>query len=44
LASYGLTPDDWPDVIEKSAVASSTRANPIILFSNELLEILTHAT
>jgi len=43
LSAYGLSPDDWPDVIEKSARASSMKANPIELTSDELREILSRA-
>jgi alcohol dehydrogenase class IV len=40
LASYGLTLDDFPTVIEKSLVASSTQGNPIKLTPEEMGEIL----
>jgi alcohol dehydrogenase class IV len=43
LASYGMTPADLPTVVEKSAVASSTKANPIQLTLDEMREILTRA-
>jgi len=40
LAAYGITPDDFPVLIEKAAVASSMKANPIQLTPGELEEIL----
>lgn len=43
LATYGLTPADFPVVIEKSAVASSMQGNPIKLTTPELEEILKRA-
>ena len=43
LASYGLTPDDWPAVIEKSVIASSMKGNPIQLTPDEMREVLTKA-
>jgi len=43
LASYGLTPDDWPSIIEKSSVASSMKGNPIQLTPDEMREVLTKA-
>jgi alcohol dehydrogenase class IV len=43
LAIYGLTPEDFPVVIEKTAVASSTQGNPIKLTPAELYEVLKRA-
>lgn len=43
LGTYGLTTEDFPDVIEKTAVASSTQGNPIKLTPAELQEILNRA-
>lgn len=43
LGTYGLTPADFPTVIEKTAVASSTQGNPIKLTPAELREILNWA-
>ncbi len=43
LASYGMTPADLSTVAEKSAVASSMKANPIQLTPDEVREILTWA-
>jgi alcohol dehydrogenase class IV len=40
LASYGMTPADLSTVVAKSAVASSTKANPIQLTPDEMHEIL----
>jgi alcohol dehydrogenase class IV len=44
LATYGVSPADFPILIEKSASASSMQGNPIKLTPDELQEILTHAT
>ena len=43
LATYGVTRADFPALVEKTAVASSTKANPIKLTLDELEEILTLA-
>jgi alcohol dehydrogenase class IV len=43
LAVYGLTQADFPTLIEKAAVASSMKGNPIQLTSAELTEILNRA-
>jgi alcohol dehydrogenase class IV len=43
LASYGMTPEDFPVLIEKTSVASSTQGNPIKLTSDEMQGILTRA-
>jgi alcohol dehydrogenase class IV len=43
LASYGMMPADLATVVEKSAVASSTKANPIQLTPDEMRETLTRA-
>jgi alcohol dehydrogenase class IV len=43
LAAYGMTQDDWPTIVEKSAVASSTRGNPIQLTADEMREIFVKA-
>jgi alcohol dehydrogenase class IV len=43
LSTYGVTRADFPALIEKTAVASSTKANPISLTPGELSEILTLA-
>jgi alcohol dehydrogenase class IV len=41
--SYGLTRADFPALIEKSAAASSMRANPIKLTPGEMEVILDRA-
>ena len=43
LASYGMTPGDFPLLIEKASAASSTQGNPIQLTPPEMQEILTGA-
>ena len=43
LASYGMTPEDFPLLIEKASAASSTQGNPIQLTPPEMQEILTGA-
>ena len=40
LASYGITREHIPDVVEKAARASSMKANPIVLTPAELAGIL----
>jgi alcohol dehydrogenase class IV len=42
LTACGMKQDDWPTVIEKSAVASSMKGNPIQLTSDEMREILAN--
>ena len=43
LGMYGLTADQFPDVVEKSARASSMQGNPILLNADELTAILRQA-
>lgn len=43
LSQYGLKQSDIPAVVEKSAVASSMKANPIVLTNQELSAILDQA-
>jgi alcohol dehydrogenase class IV len=43
LSAYGLQPDDFPDVIEKSAVSSSMQGNPVRLTEAEMRDILEKA-
>lgn len=43
LSAYGLTPADIPTVVEKASRASSMKANPIALTTDELTGILTAA-
>lgn len=40
LASFGMTEGDFPDVVAKTKVASSTKGNPIVLTDEELTAIL----
>ncbi|HEY3341181.1 MAG TPA: iron-containing alcohol dehydrogenase, partial [Anaerolineae bacterium] len=43
LSSYGVTSDDLPGLVEKSAVASSMQANPIKLTHDEMHAMLQAA-
>ncbi len=43
LSSYGLSPEQFPQVVEKTTKASSTRANPIELTPDELFAVLSAA-
>ena len=43
LGTYGLAARDFPDLIEKSQVASSTKGNPVKLTPAEMEEILAQA-
>jgi alcohol dehydrogenase class IV len=43
LSAYGMQADDLPVVVEKSAVASSTKANPLPLTLDELATIVQQA-
>ncbi len=43
LSRYGLTEADFPSLIEKAAVSSSMRGNPLKLTSDEMTEILKRA-
>ena len=43
LATYGVRPEDFPDLVEKAAKASSMKTNPIVLKPEELREILERA-
>ncbi len=43
LSAYGVTARDIPTIVEKSRVASSTKANPIALTAEELQEIVQTA-
>jgi alcohol dehydrogenase class IV len=40
LRAYGIAPSHFPELIEKTAKASSTKNNPIVLHPSELQEIL----
>jgi len=44
LASYGVTEEDFPLLIEKAAVSSSMKGNPIALMADEMGEILKRAS
>ena len=43
LASQGMSPEDFPEVIEAADRASSTKANPVQLTKDEMLQILARA-
>ena len=43
LGSYGLTKNDFPELIEKSAKSSSMQGNPIKLTGEEMGEVLERA-
>ena len=43
LSTFGITEEDFPEIIEKSMVASSMKGNPIVLTYEELEEILRKA-
>ncbi len=43
LSHYGITTDDLPAIVEKSARASSMKGNPIVLTDDELAAILEKA-
>jgi alcohol dehydrogenase class IV len=43
LATYGVSREDFPLIVEKAANASSMRGNPIPLTNEELTEILERA-
>ncbi len=44
LSSYGITPADFPSIVEAASRASSMKANPLALTPAELSAILTRAT
>jgi alcohol dehydrogenase class IV len=43
LSAYGLKPGQLPELLDKSAVASSMKANPIVLTREEMQEIVVAA-
>ncbi len=43
LGAYGLAPGHVADIVQKAAVASSTKANPIVLTEDELRDVLMAA-
>jgi alcohol dehydrogenase class IV len=40
LREYSVSRADFPEIIEKSLAASSTKANPVRLTADEMQEIL----
>ena len=44
LGAVGLAPEQYPDVAEKSARASSMQGNPVKLTEEELLAVLRAAS
>jgi alcohol dehydrogenase class IV len=40
LSAYGVTPQDFTSIVEKTARASSTKANPIQLTLEELSNVM----
>lgn len=44
LSSYGITPQEFPAVVEKTQKASSSKGNPVPLTAGELTAILEQAT
>lgn len=44
LATFGVTEDDFPAIVERSKDASSMKGNPIALTDEELTSILARAT
>jgi alcohol dehydrogenase class IV len=43
LASYGISQEDFPELIEMADRASSTKGNPIQLTGDEMLQVLARA-
>ncbi len=43
LATYGITQDDFPTLVEKAAASSSMQGNPLTLTAEELHSILAQA-
>jgi alcohol dehydrogenase class IV len=43
LSTYGVTDRDIPAIVEKSLVASSTKANPIALTADEMAKAVRMA-
>ncbi len=43
LSDFGITTSDFPELIEKTKNASSTKGNPVELTDEEMLEILKNA-
>ncbi|HEX6035011.1 MAG TPA: iron-containing alcohol dehydrogenase, partial [Anaerolineales bacterium] len=43
LSAYGMQPQDFPEAVQKTQMASSFKGNPIVLREKELTEILEAA-
>ncbi len=43
LSAYGMKPEDFPEVVEKTQKANSFKGNPIVLNEKELIAILEQA-
>jgi alcohol dehydrogenase class IV len=43
LSTYGLTPADFPSLVQAATAASSMKANPISLTQDELTSVLAHS-
>ena len=43
LRSYGMSQDDFPELIERADRASSTKGNPVQLTRDEMLQVLARA-
>jgi len=43
LAKFGMGPEHAKEVVEKSARASSMKANPVTLSNEELTEVYLHS-
>ena len=43
LATYGIEPSCFPEIVKKSAAASSMKANPVVLSAEEISTILSRA-
>lgn len=43
LSEYGITPEEFPEAVQKTQKASSFKGNPIVLSERELTEILEKA-
>jgi alcohol dehydrogenase class IV len=43
LATYGIERSDFPEIVKKSAAASSMKANPVVLSAEEITTILSCA-
>ncbi len=43
LREYGVTPEDFPSILEQSQKAKSMKGNPVVLTDEELMAILVNA-